>query len=374
MARSGPRGKVRDYYRRVAASLIEQIERGTASWTKAWQPGGKALPYNVRTGRTYTGGNVLWLQSTAERRGYADERWGTYKQVQGLGGQVRRGEKGCSILFWQFETRRLARDERDQPVLDDSGRPVYETEPLARPRVYQYTVFNAEQCAGLPPRPRRAGSHQWDRHAGAERAIAGSGALIEHTGRDEAYYDLRRDRIILPFKEEFPSAPGYYQTALHELGHWTGHPSRLDRKTLVHGLEEGSGSRAYAREELRAEISSLMTGGRLRIGHDPSRHAAYVAGWVKTLKEDPQEIYRAARDAQQMSDYLLGRGRDRDIGRAARAEQGVASGADRTERGVGKRPPRPPVHPRVVPAPVKPLVLPWQGRRPSRDRHHGPER
>ncbi len=374
MARRRPRRNVRDYYRRVADTLIEQIERGTASWTKAWKPGGKALPYNVKTGRTYTGGNALWLQGTADRRGYADERWGTYKQVQELGGHVRRGQKGCSILFWQFETKRLVRDERNQPVLDDSGRPVYETKPLPRPRVYQYTVFNAEQCAGLPPRPQRAGSHQWNRHEEAERVIKASGAVLEHLGKDEAYYDLRRDRIILPFKEEFPNGPSYYQTALHELGHWTGHPSRLNRETLVNGLEEGSESRAYAREELRAEISSMMTGDRLDIGHDPSRHAAYVGGWVKNLKEEPQEIYRAAKDAQDMSNYLLDRVRGRDINRTSRAAQMIPAGLQRGQRSGDERPPGPPEPPRIVPVRRKPIVLPWQRRTPSRERPSGPER
>lgn len=374
MARSRPRKNVQDYYRRVADALIRQIEKGTASWQKAWGVGDKALPYNVKTGRTYTGGNVLWLQSTAERRGYADERWGTYKQVQGLGGYVRRGQKGCGILFWQFETRQLARDKRNQPVLDDRGQPVYETKPLSRPRVYQYTVFNAEQCVGLPPRPTRGGTHQWDRHEKAERVIKGSGAVIEHLGKDEAYYDLRRDRIILPFKEEFPNAPSFYQTALHELGHWTGHPNRLNRKTLVNGLEEGSQSKDYAREELRAEISSMMTGDRLDIGHDPSRHAAYVGGWVKNLKEEPQEIYRAAKDAQDMSTYLVDRARVRDVDRNSQADHMIPSDLERRQRSGSQRPPEPTVPRRIVPVRRKPLVPPWQRRTLSRDRRSGPER
>ncbi len=198
------------YHRKVADQLIKQIERGTARWTQAWEPGEKAMPCNVLTGKSYRGGNSVWLASVADQRGYSDERWGTYKQVQGLGGQVRRGEKGSAILFWQFETRKLARDRDGGPVLDQEGKPVYETMPLEQPRSYPYTVFNAEQCDGLPRREPRPGAHSWDSIEEAERVLKRSGASIENSGKNRAYYDLRRDRIILPYKEQFPTGPAYY--------------------------------------------------------------------------------------------------------------------------------------------------------------------
>ena len=304
------RKKIDDYHRHVADALIEQIQRGTAPWTEAWKPGGLGLPRNIKSGKPYRGGNTVWLASTAMRRQYGDERWGTYRQVRELGGQVRRGERGCGILFWQFELSKLARDAAGKPLLDAAGKPVYETKPLASPRVYRYTVFNVEQCDGLPPRASRAAAHAWDRHEEAERIFEGCGATVEHTGENRAYYDLRRDRIVLPFRAQFPDAARYYQSALHELGHWTGHPARLNRETLLKGIEHGHGSQAYAREELRAEISSMMTGDRLELGHDPSRHASYVDSWIQKLREDPREVYRAARDAQLMSDYVLDRGRE----------------------------------------------------------------
>ena len=374
MARSDSRARVEDYYRQVADALIEQIERGTAPWTEAWKAGGSALPYNIKSGKPYRGGNTVWLASTAKRRQYDDERWGTYKQIKGLGGHVRRGEKGCPILFWQFEIRKLARDTEGRPLLDDKGQPVYETKPLASPRVYRYTVFNAEQCKGLPPRPKRAPAPAWNRHEEAERVFKRSGAVIEHTGEDRAYFDLQRDRIVLPFKQQFPDGPSYYQSALHELGHWTGHPSRLNRQTLLRGIEHGYGSQAYAREELRAEISSMMTGDRLNIGHDPSRHASYVGSWVEQLREDPKEIYRASRDAQEMSDYLLGRGRWRQQerqGRAwhrdlARRDAPVVERPSRSLVSTGRSMPNLPRR--------RPVVVPWPGRSLSRGRTAGPER
>lgn len=374
MARSDSRAKVEDYYRQVADALIDQIERGTAPWTEAWKPGQAGLPYNIKSGRPYRGGNTVWLASTAKRRHFTDERWGTYKQIRELGGHVRRGEKGCPILFWQFEIRKLARDDRGKPLIGDKGLPVYETKPLSSPRVYRYTVFNAEQCDGLPPRTPRPRAQSWNRHEEAERVFKRSGAVIEHTGEDRAYFDLRRDRIVLPFREQFPDGPSYYQSALHELGHWTGHPSRLNRETLLMGIEHGYGSQAYAREELRAEISSMMTGDRLDIGHDPSRHASYVGSWIQQLREHPREIYRASRDAQEMSDYLLGRGRGREQERQNRARLKVSGRQRAAAGGVAGRTPfsadePPPVVPRR-----RPVVEPWPGRRIARGRTAGPER
>ena len=298
------------YHRQVADALIQQIQRGTAPWARAWEPGERVMPSNVKTGQPYRGGNSVWLASTASRRGYADARWGTFKQVRELGGTVRRGEKGSSILYWQFESRRLARGPDGAALKDGDGQDVYETRALETPRVYRYTVFNADQCDGLPRPDRGEGrGNDWQGHEGAERMLAGTGAEVEYAGSDRAYYDMPRDRIVLPYRERFPNAPAFYQTALHEFGHWTGHPDRLNRACLMQGTEEGFHSAAYAREELRAEISSLMTGDRLGIGHDPGRHAAYVKAWIKALKEDPREVYRASRDAQEMSDYLLERAR-----------------------------------------------------------------
>ena len=333
--RGGSRGgdaerlrKLDEYYRQVADTLIAQIEEGTARWTQAWSPGEKALPANVSTGKAYRGGNSVWLASTADRRGYGDHRWGTYRQVQELGGHVRRGQKGSAILYWQFEAKRVARDKAGKPVLDEKGKPVYETQALQSPRVYQYRVFNAEQCDGLPRRDGRNAAAAWEGHREAERILKGSGAVIEHAGKNRAYYDLRRDKLVLPYKEQFPDGPKYYQTALHELGHWTGHPSRLNRATLMKGIEDGFASPSYAREELRAEISSMITGDRLDIGHDPSRHAAYVGSWVQALREDPREIYRAAKDGQDISDYTIELARDR----GGERDPGGAGGGTVAER------------------------------------------
>ncbi|WP_249374029.1 zincin-like metallopeptidase domain-containing protein, partial [Aeromonas salmonicida] len=131
--------------------------------------------------------------------------------------------------------------------------------------------------------------------------LKASGAIIRHDQADRAFYRMSTDSIHLPQKEAFPAADRYYATALHELGHWTGHTSRLDRD-LAHPF----GSEGYAKEELRAEIASMIMGDELGIGRDPSQHVAYVKSWIKALQDDPLEIFRAAADAEKIQGYVLG--------------------------------------------------------------------
>ena len=216
----------------------------------------------------------------------------------GLGGQVRRGEKGTSIQYWKFTDEQIKKDEQEKPVLDAEGKPVKVMIKLERPRVFYATVFNAAQIEGLPPLQKK--QQTWDAIERAEHMLAASGAVIIHNVGDKAFYRPSSDSIHLPEKGLFPSADKFYATALHELGHWSGHQSRLNRD-LAHPF----GSEGYAREELRAEIASMLLGDALGIGHDPGQHAAYVGSWIKVLKEEPLEIYRAAADAERIQDYVL---------------------------------------------------------------------
>ncbi|MDE0107914.1 MAG: zincin-like metallopeptidase domain-containing protein [Bryobacterales bacterium] len=357
-----------DYFRRVADVLIAQIKAGTAPWVQSWEAGERVNPYNLKTGKSYRGGNATWLASVSEMRGYQDERWGTYRQIQESGGQVRRGQKGASIIYWQWEARRLARDGEGKPVLDDKSQPVYEVAKLERPRSYMYTVFNAEQASGLPPRPLREGGHQWERNERVEQLIRNCGARVEHTNQDRVFYDLGRDLIVMPHREQFTSAAGYYQSALHELGHWTGHPERMNRESLVEGVQQGPKSLEYSREELRAEISSMITGDRLNVGHDGSRTAAYVDFWVKTLQDHPQEIYLASRDAQGISDYLMERGRMLEQVREEGVQDRQHGEPDRSEANVGPDLGMDREHPPIKIPRTQPRTPAWPDGKPQRDR------
>lgn len=288
----------KEYAEEVAGRIIEQLQQGTAPWQRPWQPGELRLPFNPTTGKEYKGMNTLWLHM----QGHSDPRWMTYNQAADAGAQVRKGSKGTHIVYWKFTEDRKATDAQGKPVIDpETGRQKTITVQLERPRAFTAVVFNAEQIDGLPPLEARAVGPEPERIARAEAIMSNSGAKISHVAGNRAFYSPVHDAITMPERAQFDSADGYYATALHELGHWTGHADRLDRD-LAHPF----GSEGYAREELRAEIASLMLGERLEIGHDPGQHAAYVGSWIKALQDDPREIFRAAADAEKIAAYVMG--------------------------------------------------------------------
>ena len=264
-------------------------------------------------------------------RGYADPRWGGYRQIQEAGGHVRKGEKGTPIMYVEWRQQRTARDDNGNPVLDDEGRKKLEWVQRDRP-------FNVEQAEGLQLRSLAEAAPEWEGHERAEALIRSTGVRVDHVAGDRAYYSLKDDRVVLPDRSQFESQSAYTHTALHELGHATGHPDRLNRPTLVnHG---GFGSEAYAREELRAEIAAMMTGEQLGVGHEPRHGTAYVSSWIKALENDPKEIRAAAVDAQRMSDWLMARERERSMGDHKAGHERPDGGAGET-REQGRRHPSP---------------------------------
>ena len=164
----------------------------------------------------------------------------------------------------------------------------------------------------------------WEAHLDADQLLTDAGVDIRQVEGDRAYYRLSADGIVLPKWEQFSSANHCYQTALHDLGHATGHSERMNRRSLIEGLKAGFGSEAYAREELRAEIRAMMTGETIRIGHGP-RRVAYAESWIEVLEKDTPEIRRAAADAQKISDYVLVRSRQRPGRRERQAAKSVPS-------------------------------------------------
>ena len=286
----------KEFHKQVAERLIEQLRAGTAPWQRPWQPGdGSHLPVNPTTGQRYRGINVLQLMSA----GHSDPRWMTYRQAQAIGAQVRKGEKGTPIQHWRYTEERDKLDDNGNPVLDAQGKPVRETVRLVRPRVFFSTVFNASQIDGLPPL--QAKEINWVPSERAAALLSASGVKIEHAPGDRAFYRPSTDIITMPFPEQFQTAAEYYGTVMHELGHATGHESRLNRPMLANPF----GSAEYAKEELRAEIASLLIGEELGIGHDPGQHAAYVQSWIKVLENDPSELYRACADAEKIFRYVM---------------------------------------------------------------------
>ena len=299
------------HYKDFADRIISQIKDGTAPWQKPWQFGREVLPQSIATGHEYKGSNSLHLMAVAQTKGYSDNRWATFKQIKAAGGVVREGEKSTKIVWWDFsrtQEKVAAKDREGNPILDDKGEPVLHNQA---PRYRVYSVFNVEQAANMKLKPLVSDKPSWKVHQDADALIKASGVKINHVAGDRAFYSAHVDAVTLPKPGQFPDATSYYHTANHELGHATGHESRMNRETLNEGVKQGFGSEAYAREELRAEIAAMMTNTRLGLGHHSMEGAAYVASWVKVINDDPKEIHFAARDAQKISDHLITPIRDR---------------------------------------------------------------
>lgn len=273
------------YRKALTKKIIEAIENGTAPWVKPWDVNKPiiGMPFNVVSERSYHGGNSLWLQCQA----FDDPRWCTYKQAQEQGWQVIRGEKATVVEYWQW----------DKVEKDAAGKSV--TVKLEQPRVYYAHVFNLQQMRNAPTMEQQL-THEWQPEEQADWIIKNANPKIIHDQQNQAFYSPTKDEIHLPAKELFHSSKAYYSTALHELGHWSGHSTRLNRDLL-----NQFGSQEYAREELRAELSSFFISNRIGIPHDPSQHAAYIESWIKVLRKDHNEIFRAAKDAEQITEFVL---------------------------------------------------------------------
>lgn len=275
--------------RDVAERLIRQMEEGTGPFVQPWDARmDLGLPMNPTTGRSYRGGNLLHLWALQTAWDVKDNRWMTYKQASAVGAQVRKGEKASVIEYWDWTPVDEAKKSGDPELI-----------AKAHPKVFFPRVFNASQIDGLPDLVLAAPRPELEIHQACEKVIEDSGAEIHHDGGNQAFYRPMTDSIHMPERNTFHSASGYYATALHELAHWSGFPSRLNRP-----MKGGFGSEDYAKEELVAEVSSMLMGERLGIGHDPGQHAAYVKHWIKILRDDPREIFRAAAAAERVVEFL----------------------------------------------------------------------
>jgi antirestriction protein ArdC len=266
-------------YQQVTDTIIKQLESGAAPWVKQWQ--GSSGSHNVITGKQYQGINTLILSMSAAAGGFKSNTWGTYKQWLEKGGQVRKGTKGTTIIFYS-------------PV---SGTKVTASgeEKSYHYVLKSYSVFNGDQIDGYtaPVLPVK----KFNSIAALESLAAASGAVINHGG-DKAFYSPSQDFIQMPNKTDFKNEAAYYATLLHELTHWSGAASRLNRD-----LSGRFGNEAYAAEELIAELSAAFLCSQYHINGD-LRHAGYIASWLRVLKNDNKAIFKAAALAQKSADYI----------------------------------------------------------------------
>jgi antirestriction protein ArdC len=279
-------------YAGVTARVIAELEEGRLPWVQPWDGAacGCTMPENAATKRRYSGINVLILWGAVVERGYRSQRWLTFRQALNLGGHVRRGEKGTTVCYADRFTPR-AEEERAR----DEDR-----EARAIAFLKRFTVFNVDQCEGLSEELTREPELPSERETipQAEALIAATGADFR-IGGSQAFYSPSADFVQVPPQQAYRDQINWYRTALHELGHWTGHRSRLGRD-----FSGGFGSASYAREDLVAEMASAFVCASLSI-QPTVRHADYVGAWLDVLREDEKAIFRAASAAGKAADYLL---------------------------------------------------------------------
>lgn len=286
-----------DIYARITDKIVEALEQGVRPWHRPWNAehaAGRITRPLRHNGQPYHGINVIMLWSEAVVSGYAAPLWMTYRQAKELGGQVRKGEHGTTVVY----ASTFRKTEHDAETDEDVERDI--------PFLKGYTVFNVEQIEGLP-------AHYYataiepplepaQRDARAEAFFAATGATVRHGG-NKAYYAPGPDHIQMPPFEFFKDPASYYETLAHETTHWTRHESRLDRDFG----RKRFGDEGYAMEELVAELGSAFLSADLSLTPTVREdHAAYIQNWLTVLRNDKRAIFTAASHAQRAADFLHG--------------------------------------------------------------------
>lgn len=289
-----------DTAKEIADIFIKALEEETLPWHSGFDKFRYIKPFNPANGTVYQGMNSFNFALKSYIRGYRDPRFMTMSQANELGGKVKKGEH----CIWGFNfkpTQVLVKDDEGNPILDDKGQKQYREMIFPKP----FMVFNVEQFEGLnlPKIPEiEQPDHKWTPVERAENLLKASKANISNELTCLVpHYSPLADKITLPLPNQYHDAENYYSTALHELSHWTGHSSRLNRD-----FAKDKHTQKYAREELRAEIGSAMVNMMLGIAPKISENnKAYIKGWIAHLKEEPKEILRACGDAEKISDYIM---------------------------------------------------------------------
>jgi antirestriction protein ArdC len=298
MSRSAARARAgRDrttLYQEITDKIISELEAGRVPWVQPWgtvaAKASLTMPKNAATCRQYSGINVLILWGAVVEHGFSTQNWLTFRQALGVGGHVRKGQHGTTVVY----ADRFVPDEERRRAERDGD------EPNAIPFLKRFTVFNSDQCENLPPELTSAPAPMPD-----ELILPEAEALIRATGidfrigGDRAYYDGLNDFVRVPPPQAYFEPINRHRTALHELAHASGSAYRLNRD-----LSGSFGSKKYAYEEIVAEITSAFVCATLGI-MPTVRHADYIGSWLEVLREDNRAIVRAASAASKAADYLL---------------------------------------------------------------------
>ncbi|UOE50925.1 zincin-like metallopeptidase domain-containing protein [Mucilaginibacter sp. SMC90] len=309
----------------VANKLISELKNGTSLLQKPVKDNGSpafVTPVNANTGKGYSALNAINLAN----RGYDDPRWLSAKEASFSGYFVKEGAKGTLISFPKTSDIQAMRDHNGGKILDEEGKTQVRVVDYDKPQNATAFLFNASQINRITSLEEylkeTTPANDLSPIEKAAKLIANSNAVIVHGGK-EAFYDKVKDEIHMPEKDRFENETAYYQSAVHQLVHWSGHESRLNRP-----MDGMFGSLEYGREEFRAALGAMIIGGELKLGHHFPHHAAYAGTWAKMLKDDPFQMSRASNDAQRAANLLLGVSRKQEQDLAPEEQRGFEKGEE----------------------------------------------
>ncbi|MCB9233958.1 MAG: DUF1738 domain-containing protein [Bacteroidia bacterium] len=292
--------KSKNLYDEVTEIIIELLSSHLGSWNKPWVQIGAdgERAHNALSLRPYSGINQFLLSFKAVKEAFPTNAWMTFAQVRGEGGTIKKGQKASMVVYWKmmyfdrdgkrldnWEVEALTRDERASAGINSKGMLRY------------FNVFNVAQTEGMAQKfyqvKEIASLSEFEKDARAEALLDGSGASIRYEAGNRAFYNSSQDVITLPLREQFKGTEALYETALHELGHWTGHFTRLNRP-----LGNEFGSPEYALEELVAELCAAFLCAELGFSKAITNNAAYIQSWISALQNDTKYIFKASKLAQ----------------------------------------------------------------------------
>lgn len=274
-----------DFYQTITNQIIQALESGIKPWVCPWdRTQATGLPINASTHQPYQGMNIMLLWMSAAERNFSSPYWLTFKQAKDLGGKVRKGEKGTTIFFYKMVQKKKVENEKED---------VY-------PMLKTYTVFNLDQIDGFSLEQDESSTlrHEIELLEEVEAFIEATQADITYGGQ-KAFFRPSADIVVIPDRERFHSTADLYATIMHELTHWSGHKSRLDRD-----MKGEFGSKDYAQEELVAELGSAFLMASFGVVGEV-QHESYIASWLEALKNDKRYIFKAASHASKAHQYLL---------------------------------------------------------------------
>ena len=300
--KNGGQNKSTMIYDTITATMIdllESLKTNPSHWERPWIKTENGIgAHNAQSKRTYSGLNQIILSHLCLAKGYEFNRWLTFNQVIELGGRVREGAKATPIVFFKHIKTQNETDTSDQKEV------VWEDKTKAKFFLTYYNVFNVADTYGLeeafyvPETPPEI--YEIEKIKEAEQIIESCGAIIKFMQQDEAFYIAEQDMIFMPLQIQFLTTSDFYHVLFHEIGHWSGHPQRLNRK-----LFNLFGSEDYAKEELTAEMCSVFLTFYCKIEIKLKNSAAYIDNWLQVLRKDKRAFILSIMQAQKATNYIL---------------------------------------------------------------------